>query len=281
MLNRPGLSIIDGTRLPFELMQPDWSSDEESAGGDSDRDEDEDDEGGVESKSELKQRVASIHDILSDLYKLSFKLRNPSTKPRQSKSSVYAEIDRETGVELFSEYQKFDRLYVTELFRQLRMDSQNCAGDDEYLIHRLSCAITFRRRQFRYWRRHGSKLAQDHSISDSQSQRPHRSSEHGTTRDPEQLLKDAHKKLIRANDIPTIVSRSIFSGTEATTYDKQLDDLLETQSIISYATTAYDMNGKSVSLPAPPAVASKGNGFVCPYCTILCPSKHGSGRAWR
>ncbi|KAH0190076.1 hypothetical protein KCU99_g8652, partial [Aureobasidium melanogenum] len=76
--------------------------------------------------------------------------------------------------------------------------------------------------------------------------------------------------------------QTIFTTTEATFFDPKLDlTSLETQSIISYATTARDLEGKPAELPPPPAAALDGEDFVCPYCFVLCPSAHGQGRAWR
>jgi hypothetical protein len=50
---------------------------------------------------------------------------------------------------------------------------------------------------------------------------------------------------------------------------------------VSYTTTAVDLEGRSVELPPPPKEAQLSTAFVCPYCSVLCPSKHGKGHAWR
>lgn len=276
MLIEAGISVLNGTRLPFESSEPDWSSDEEIS---NDSSEDEGNQN-VPEKSELKQRLHSIIDIISDLYKLSFKIRNPSMKPRPGKASMYSEVDEETGVELFSEYLKFDRSYITECVQQMRRSSSRNTAEHDYLVDRLAHTVTARRRQFRYWRRHGSKLAR-YSEAHDYSQEAHKSSSHHDVKDPQAVLKEAHKKIIKLDTTPSTISKSIFSGTEATTYDKKLDDMLENQSVISYATTVYDSEGKTANLPAPPVSATKGAAFVCPYCLVLCPPKHGSGRAWR
>lgn len=80
---------------------------------------------------------------------------------------------------------------------------------------------------------------------------------------------------------PSITERSIISGTEASRYDRKLDDMLETQFVISYASTSFDVYGNVVDLPLPPAEAAQGMAFFCPHCGILCPSRHGKDRAWR
>lgn len=269
-----GTSILDGTRLPFELVRPEWSSEDDSDSSDSSNG---DHIQSTMTKSELRQRLASIGNILDDLYKLSFKLRNASLKPRAGKAAMHSEIDKETGVELFSEYHKFDRLHITELIRQMRGPSSDQGVESDYLVDRLSHALTARRRQFRYWRKHGNKLSQ-HVPHKIHSERAQAASALETPKEPRHVLK-VHSLVPDAT--PSTISRSIVSATEATTYDKKLDDMLETQSVISYATTIYDTEGRTIQLPAPPTKASTGSGFVCPYCMILCPPKHGSGRGWR
>jgi hypothetical protein len=75
---------------------------------------------------------------------------------------------------------------------------------------------------------------------------------------------------------------TIFTTTEATFFNPKLDlTTFETQSVVSSATTARDLEGRPADLPPPPAAALNGQDFVCQYCFVLCPSTHGHGRAWR
>ncbi|KAF2497514.1 hypothetical protein BU16DRAFT_537163 [Lophium mytilinum] len=272
-------AVVSGSRLPFELQTQTSDSDDDDEASETSS-EDSEDEPAVP-RSELRQRLSSINNIIADLYKLSFKIRSTTTRAKTRKTATYTEVDPDTGVELYSQYAVFDSLYVSELLHSLQKSSSSDEVENSFLIDRLGRAITRRRKQFRYWKRHGSKLAtahtpfEQHHDGESQSARQHQS------RGLDTGGLTVREKLIRLDATPSVLSRSIFSGTEATTYDKKLDDLLETQSVVSYATTVYNFDGKGVDLPPPPPGAGTGSGFVCPYCMVLCPPRHGTGRSWR
>ena len=75
--------------------------------------------------------------------------------------------------------------------------------------------------------------------------------------------------------------KTMLSGTEATHHHQSLDDIVDAQSMTSYAATVMDIDGKGVSLPPPPKVADGQRDFECPYCYIICPARYGKVRAWR
>jgi hypothetical protein len=275
-----GFAVASGFRLPFEKQpRPESFSDESS-----EDDEDEEEEA-CPIKTELEQRLFSIVEIVADLYKLSFRIRNPSLRPKPLRAILYKETDKETGVDTFSVYSDFDRRHVEETLKQLRREIQKSRSDAEdrhrkylYLTDRLSNAMTNRRKVLRYWRKHANKLA---------SEQQHIGPETGDF--PILPILDSEMKTPKivagteAMTLPTAASsagKTLLSGTEATTYERKLDDMIETQSVISYATT-YDLDGNAIDLPPPPAVALTGKDFVCSYCSVLCPSRHGKGRAWR
>lgn len=219
-----------------------------------------------------------IQEQVKDLYKLSFRIRNSTSKP--TRSIHHKEIDAASGLDIFGDYfASLDRNHVYELFRSLRPNHPVLDKDDGVLVQRFAKANTARRRQFRYWHKHAQKL---------------------TSADiPEAVIINAvpletqpHQKPVEMQFVPRAPSgtqapqshqgQTIFTTTEATFFDPKLDlTSLETQSIISYATTARDLEGKPAELPPPPAAALDGEDFVCPYCFVLCPSAHGQGRAWR
>ncbi|KAL8974341.1 MAG: hypothetical protein Q9197_001413 [Variospora fuerteventurae] len=58
--------------------------------------------------------------IIDGLYRLSFKIRNPTTRTGFSKAQSYQEIDDETGVNLIKVLADFDRQHVEQVFIQLR-----------------------------------------------------------------------------------------------------------------------------------------------------------------
>lgn len=72
-------------------------------------------------------------------------------------------------------------------------------------------------------------------------------------------------------------SRIAISATDISKYRRSLDDKLDSQTFISFATTAKDTDGNSVDLPPPPADASSKPEFVCNYCWVVCPSRESNG----
>ena len=120
--------------------------------------EDEDDEddprdsGGP--KTELSMRFGEIVDIIDNLYKLSVRIRTPTIRARSLKASSYQPKEAETGADIMAAYAEYDARHIKELLTHLRHSSSadNQDGDD-FLVGRLSAAITLRRRQFKYWKR--------------------------------------------------------------------------------------------------------------------------------
>jgi hypothetical protein len=226
----------------------------------------------VDGLSHVAQR---IQDLVKDLYKLSFRIRNSTSKP--ARAIYYKEIDASSGLEIFGDcFAALDRSHILELFRSLR-HGQSLTEEDNVLVQRFAKANTVRRRQFRYWQKHAQKLA---TIEVP-----------GVVVPTVPALEDREEP-VQSHATPkpatnTQMSRShhgktMFTTTEATFFDPKLDlTAFETQSVVSSATTARDLEGKPADLPLPPAAASNGQDFVCPYCYVLCPSKHGRGRAWR
>ena len=276
-----GIQVANGTRLPLEkLPKPEYLSEESS--------EDESETGNKDEliATELSQHMLTIIDIIADLYKLSFRIRNVATKTKSLKPALYKEIDEETNIDKFAEYANYDHNHVLESFKQLRKDAaQQTSGipprtsrdeqEDMYLAERLAITITKRRRALRYWQRHAKKLADAPALPQSYSVSTNVVANPNTGQLPQRLQPAGHIAAL------SLMEKSIPSGTEATTYDCKLDDSPDTQSVISYASTAFDLHGNSIYLPPAPVAASRGAEFLCPYCGIICPSRHGKNRAWR
>ena len=275
-----GHEVATGARVPLEEQpKPEDSSDEPS---EEENEEEEDPE--KSTLTELGMHMDTINKILADLYKLSFRIRNTAARPKSLKPALYKEIDDETGIDKFTIYAQFDRRHVEESFIQLRRDAakempkdiskaSEIRDKDHYLIDRLVATITKRRKVLRYWQRHAKKLAE-------------------VPEEAKEVVQALPKPTIPVAtapklDVQSIVKKSsvtektILSKTEVTKYDKKPDDMIETQSVISYASTSFDAHGNHVDLPPPPAVGSKGSEFLCPYCGIVYSASHGRGRAWR
>ncbi|KAK6541415.1 hypothetical protein TWF694_007227 [Orbilia ellipsospora] len=271
--------VTSGARLPFEQQpRPEDSSSECSSSEESESDD--------ELPKELVLHMGAINEILSDLYKLSFKIRNSSTRPTSNlRIELYSEVDEETGIDKFAAYEEFDKRYIEDSLRQLRQDatkemetiSPEITETDQYLIHRLVATMNKRRKTLRYWQRHANKLAVVPK-EPKEIVKPPRGLE---LKPAYTEIRSVEKPGKQIQLLPSVVAKTILSKTEATKFDKRLDDVLETQSVISYASRATDIYENDVELPAPPAAAFNGPEFLCPYCGIVCPARHGERRAWK
>ncbi|RYP13603.1 hypothetical protein DL765_006804 [Monosporascus sp. GIB2] len=256
------IAVVSGSRLPFE-QQPcpaDLSESETESSDDSD-----DDNSMQRPRRELEIRLASIQDTLSHLYRLSFKIRNPNLKPKSLKATLYQEIDEDTGVDLFERFAAYDKAHVNELVSTLRSKNAD-ARETDYLVSRLAWAITVRRKQFKYWDNHSKKLAAQDAISHVAL--PERKPLDIVTKNS--IEKQSNAKInLQPENTPSQVHKTLLSVTEATKYDVALDDKTERGTIVSYASTALDLDGRGVDLPPPPLEADKGKEFLCPYCFII------------
>ncbi|KAH0370304.1 hypothetical protein KCU65_g2601, partial [Aureobasidium melanogenum] len=231
------------------------------------------------SEDSLSYLTQRIQEQVKDLYKLSFRIRNSTSKP--ARAIHYKEIDATFGLDIFGDcFASFDKNHVSELFKSLRPKHSSFNENDNLLVQRFAKANTARRRQFRYWQKHAQKL----TYTDIAEPDPVVIKAAALETKPHQAPLEAQATLKPMSGIQPSQShhgRTIFTTTEATFFDPKLDlTSLETQSVISSATTARDLEGKPAELPPPPAAALDGEDFVCPYCFVLCPSTHGQGRAW-
>lgn len=255
------LSIVSGARLPYELqpkLEKSDEDDEEDDGFFDDDDEDEEDDEG--SQTELSMRYSEVVDIIDNLYKLSVRIRTPTIRSRSLKAATYKPKDPETGVDILSTYAAYDLQHIKELLEHLRQPHQECLrqshqdnvndNDYDYLVTRLSAAITLRRRQFKYWKRHRDKLGMG-TVAEEQTDHvtpsPNRP-------DPSQRIDTTEAQ----PEIPTIVApkgtpshktgKTLLSGTEATQHHESLDDVIDTKSgKILHVQTAYESRQALIS----------------------------------
>ncbi|XTI84220.1 hypothetical protein V2W45_1366184 [Cenococcum geophilum] len=274
--------VASGARLPLEkLLKPEDSSDDSSSEESEDGDE----------PRELVLHMGTIKEILSDLYMLSFRIRNSSTRPTSTlRIKLYSEVDDETGIDKFAAYTEFDKRHVEDSLLQLRRDAAKemkrkpsevaqITDSDQYLINRLVATMNKRRKVLRYWQRHMKKMAEmPREVEEVMKPQPMSKLQPANIERQSMMQKPGKQDQFIA---PSVTEKTMLSKTEATRFDKRLDDMLEIQSVISYASTTVDVHGNDVDLPAPPTAASKGSEFLCPYCGIVCPARHGRDRAWR
>ncbi len=163
------IAIVSEARLPFEEQAKLETSNEDDDDDDNDSffsedEEDKDDEeGSKELKTELNMRFGEIVDIIDNLYKLSVRIRTPTIRARSLRASSYKPKDSETGADILEAYAEYDTRHIKELLSHLRHSSAE-QEDNDFLVRRLSAAITLRRRQFKYWKRRKNLILSSSSM---------------------------------------------------------------------------------------------------------------------
>ncbi|KAF1986004.1 A1pp-domain-containing protein [Aulographum hederae CBS 113979] len=273
-------AIVSKERLPYEEQSVSVEA------SDADADDSSDDNSDIDlPKSELEQRALDIVDIIDNLYRASVKIRSPVLKIRSLKAKSFKQIDKETGVDVFSAYTAFDQRFVEDVVEELRQTriAPTDETSDEYLVQRLSRAVTKRRKQFKYWKKHRDKLAaplQSEIAIDNAPAGPQLPEDPLEVPGPSvgDIAERAH---IIAPKVTSDFGKTLISGTEATAFHRTLDDAVDSKTVTSIATTARDLDGRGVELPPPPKDADGERDFECPYCFVICPARHGRERAWR
>lgn len=152
---KEAFAVVSGARLPYEEQpKPEKMDDDEDDDGFFSEDEDDDEDESNGSRTELSMRVLEVIDIIDNLYKLSVRIRTPTIRSRSLKAASYKPKDPDTGLDILSLYAEYDLQHMKELLSHLRqphLDSEK--NEKDFIIARLSGAITLRRRQFKYWKR--------------------------------------------------------------------------------------------------------------------------------
>ncbi|KAF5622007.1 meiosis-specific serine threonine kinase mek1 [Fusarium sp. NRRL 52700] len=258
-------AVVSGERLPF---------DEESMPSDVSEESDDETSNEPFPSTELSMRVTSITDILNNLYRVSYKIRNSSLRPSSTRARLIQAVDSDTGIDLFDTLYEFDSRHLIELLTAMRQGRSVGDGSSDVLLERLATSNVLRRKQFRYWERHAKKLAiQVPPVR----QTPERERSSASA-----VLQDVGLPQAQRLEIPPPVEeQSQLSETNATPYDPALDDRTERETVLSLASTALDADGKGIEVPKPPEEALHGDPFTCPYCWVVCPAKEGRGKSWK
>lgn len=276
-------AIEDHSSSEIPAFSPEASPgiDDESSEDDTD-DEEEECEG--DPSSELAARLGAIKRTIDNLYEVSFSIRNHRSKQSGYwKAESYGAGPKGTTPDIVEQTAVFDREHVKELLREMRLDEHRTERpstdqhEDELLINRLTQGISKRRRQLLYWERHSQKLAfQPIDCGIPDASRP------GTQQETQ--MPDSRNVSL---DAPRRDGRpiTIFSKTVATDYERlQSEAACDTGSLgkASFASTTADLEGNEAQFPGPPKSDKDQNGFVCPYCHVLCPEKDRKiQRRWR
>jgi cell wall-associated NlpC family hydrolase len=300
------------------------TDEENDSWGDSSDENSSDEQDGITTRTELGQNTIAIVQIISDLFKLSFKIRNPATrssgqsviKPLLFKQMVHVDG---AAVDLLACFETFDRGHVEEAFRELRRsvrgrprlkdvyparDSLADSNANEtspppaasdgpviepgeelqgFLINRWSKSLTNRRRYFAYWANHARKLVREdkeEALDQADSKQPDWI-ETQVQPTPLPVAAIAATLTTPAATTPSLAGKTILSGTVGSTYERKLDDEIDIDSVVSYASTAYDIDGTVADLPRAPPLKPSQTEFQCPYCWVTCPARHAKGKSWR
>ena len=261
-------------------------------------------------ESELDLLLDSIRDPIDRLYKVSTKIRNPSSRLGSSKAANHQQIDEETGIDflraieqadyehirsLFLQYQKARALQeldteepiknVTEgeidddgVWEPIRTVLSQHRAVDSFLIRRIARANVRRRQQFAYQKMHREKLARHAraSISTQSAITP-------GTEFPSQPSFDRHV----SNDsfIPQAeLAPPAPSVTTATNLNLARLELVENLSMVTmseYAPSTWQPARDAVAFPPPPTTQSGEKFFECPYCFTICPRGALFAKAWK
>lgn len=286
--------VLTGTRLPFDRQQRPITP--ESNKSSSSEDDSSSDVSSVPEPrmSELEQRFLTLVDILDNLYKFSRMVRMRALHTRFLKAASYKKIDRETGIDLIAQFKTADYEYVKEAFLSFRRENGisnlEILLEDAHLIKRFANAITKRRQQFLYWKRHRDKLGvhvrtEDFEVSTviaPEILEPVEAPASGPHAPALPPIADLNMQVTISQIVPeSSRGKTDLTATTATIFIPT-DNLSDTaQTTTSFATTARGLDGTKIELPALPKSATPGKDFECQYCFAIVPSRYQSSRGWR
>lgn len=137
------------------------------------------------SESDIELLLDSVKDVIDRLYKLSTKIRNPSTRLASSKAQRFRQIDDETGIDLLQTFEHYDYDFVRSIF--FRSDSkipkdahveqpsaeQSANSQDELWHQKMACVLCKSRAE-------AAKAAEGVDMEDSMERPSYDVGENGT-----------------------------------------------------------------------------------------------------
>ena len=304
-------------QLPTDDFGEDGAGNDDGDGDCDDNDKPKAEESDAESlgdddteESDLDLLLDGVRDPIDRLYKVSTKIRNPSSRLGLSRAMDYRQIDEETGIDflraieqadfnhiqsLFLQYQKLRALQehdAVEPTKELIEEDNNRDGvwepirtvlsqhraADSFLIRRVARANVRRRQQFAYRKMHRDKLA--HFARASMSTQ---SVFTPGTEIPSQPSFD--RRISKDSSLPQAeLAPPAASVTTATKLDLARLELVESQSkftVSEYAPSTWQPARDAVAFPPPPKTKSSEKFFECPYCFTLCPRETLAAKAWK
>lgn len=254
-----------------------------------------------EEEIDMELLLDGVRDPINRLFKMSTKIRNPSTRLGSSRAANCRQIDEDTGVDFLEAIKEADLDYVASIFleyRKVRACKENHPAeppggpsgenDDEvwepirtvliqekerqrtgvnsYLIERIAQANGRRRQQFAYWARHRDKL--DKHTKSYQAQKtqlptaqPHRAGEYTPGAVP-----------------------SVTTATRLDVARLEASDNRSNWTLSEYAPSTRQAAHAPVDFPPAPKRSRNTPSdkfFECPYCFFLCPKEILADKAWK
>lgn len=266
------------------------------------------DESAEEQESDIDLLLDSVRDPIDRLFKISTRIRNPSSRLGSSKALRHQQLDQDSGIDLLRAFEYFDHDHISSLFLQYRksraleehetaessrdIDRKDDANHvwepirtvlsqyqtdilnvtESFLVHRIARANMRRRQQFAYWKQHRDKLAQ-HTKSFTL--------EIETREKTAPILINLEKQ---GNELVIPGMAIVESVTTASCLNNlQLADRDDrsTVSVSEYAPSMWKPGKEFVDFPAAPKKDSGEKFFECPYCFTLCSTEVLAEKAWK
>lgn len=269
-------------------------------------DEDSGDETTQEPDSDIDLLLDSVRDPIDRLYKLSTRIRNPSSRLGSSKALRHQQIDEHSGIDLFQAVEKFEYDYVSSLFLQYRKskafeehqtvkppedkDKDNpdnvwepiwpvlsqyqtdlLKGTESFLVRRIARANVRRRQQFAYWKKHRDKLTQHMRIF----------TEHIQARKEVIPIPIAERQANKISIRMVAPAQSVTTASRLNIPQLEGRDDRSTISVSEYAPSVWRPGKEVVDFPAPPKRRPGDKFFECPYCFTVCPTELLADKAWK
>jgi hypothetical protein len=250
-----------------------------------------------------------VRDPIDRLYKVSTKIRNPSSRLGSSKAASHQQIDEESGVDFLCAIEQADYNHIRMLFLQYQKDKalqehetveppkDTGSGEyddgvwepirtvlsrhrdaDSFLIRRAAHANVRRRQQFAYWKKHREKLARHAraSISTQSILTP-------GTEIPSQPSLERHisndSSMLQAELVPPAASVTTASNLYLTRLEAVENQ--STFTISEYAPSTWQPSRDAMTFPPPPKAQTGEKFFECPYCFTFCPRGVLADKAWK
>ncbi|EWG41668.1 hypothetical protein FVEG_03739 [Fusarium verticillioides 7600] len=253
------MEILQGQRLFVEQTLAEYQELWDSAFDDSSDNEDR-----TPQKTELGQSLVEIASIISDLFKLSFKLRNPAARsmgPLMLRALSHRqmvsldEVDESAVLDLFDLYTEFDRTHVEETLRQWRLESWHQKAL-RFPITPDEAKITLAETE-----RTDALVINGYLIE----------SQHDT-----QTL----ELILPLPKLP-VAESTVLSETKFTLRGRHTDTVSNNSSAASRISTAYNIDETASNLPPAPLLAPNETEARCPYCHLVCPAREFQQSRWR